>query len=232
MSYCVNCGVELEKGSSQCPLCDTPVINPAEKMQIPEMPAYPQNLKIPKAVNKKYWAFVISLVMIIPNLILLVFNALFFNSVVVPYITGGFFVAWVWFVFPFIWRKPIPFILLAVDILSLMIYVYSIHLIANDSGWYEGIALPVIITAWAIGNAFMLWLRKKRSKTAIVTVSLVAITVLSFVFEACISVLLHNRLSIVISVMIAICCFALAVFFAVLGKSKRLKAWITRKFYM
>lgn len=31
MSYCVNCGVELEKGCPACPLCDTPVINPREK---------------------------------------------------------------------------------------------------------------------------------------------------------------------------------------------------------
>lgn len=232
MSYCVNCGVELEKGSSLCPLCDTPVINPAEKKQPQEMPAYPQNLKIPQSVNKKYWAFVISLVMIIPNLILLAFNALLFNSIVIPYITGGFLVAWVWFVFPFIWRKPIPFILLAVDVLSLMIYVYSIHLVTNNSGWYEGVALPVIITAWAIGNAFMIWLRTKRSKTAIVTVSLAAITMLSFVVEACTSVLLNNRLSVVVSVMIALCCLALAIFFAVLGKSRRLKAWMTRKFYM
>ena len=30
MSYCVNCGVELDVGAGKCPLCDTPVINPGE----------------------------------------------------------------------------------------------------------------------------------------------------------------------------------------------------------
>ena len=30
MSYCVNCGVELESSLTECPLCNTPVINPKE----------------------------------------------------------------------------------------------------------------------------------------------------------------------------------------------------------
>ena len=30
MSYCVNCGVELQKSEPRCPLCGTEVINPNE----------------------------------------------------------------------------------------------------------------------------------------------------------------------------------------------------------
>ena len=30
MSYCVNCGVELDGALEECPLCNTPVINPRE----------------------------------------------------------------------------------------------------------------------------------------------------------------------------------------------------------
>ena len=30
MSYCVNCGVELEKSEKKCPLCGVEVINPAQ----------------------------------------------------------------------------------------------------------------------------------------------------------------------------------------------------------
>ena len=28
MSYCVNCGVELDPSAGICPLCHTPVVNP------------------------------------------------------------------------------------------------------------------------------------------------------------------------------------------------------------
>ena len=30
MSYCVNCGVELDHTLKSCPLCETPVINPRD----------------------------------------------------------------------------------------------------------------------------------------------------------------------------------------------------------
>ena len=30
MSYCVNCGVELQKSEPRCPLCGTEVLNPNE----------------------------------------------------------------------------------------------------------------------------------------------------------------------------------------------------------
>ena len=30
MSYCVNCGVELDKTAKECALCNTPVMNPRE----------------------------------------------------------------------------------------------------------------------------------------------------------------------------------------------------------
>ena len=46
MSYCVNCGVELDASAKKCPLCDTPVYNPKapEPEKQPEKP-----VKQPKA---------------------------------------------------------------------------------------------------------------------------------------------------------------------------------------
>ena len=37
MSYCVNCGVELEKSIRKCPLCNTPVINPNDLAKLKEI---------------------------------------------------------------------------------------------------------------------------------------------------------------------------------------------------
>ena len=41
MSYCVNCGVELDDSAKKCALCDTPVINPAKAENISEKTAAP-----------------------------------------------------------------------------------------------------------------------------------------------------------------------------------------------
>ena len=48
MSYCVNCGVELEKGAKKCPLCGTEVINPNE-INEERIHSYPVYSPMPKA---------------------------------------------------------------------------------------------------------------------------------------------------------------------------------------
>lgn len=232
MSYCVNCGVELEKGCPSCPLCDTPVINPREKTTGEEKPVYPENLSIPKSLSKKYWVFILSLVMLIPNLVLIILNALLFDSGVVKYIVGGFIVAWIWFLFPLLWKKPIPVILLAIDALALLIYLDVFKIYGDDTGWFNAVAMPVVIVLWAICNLFIFWLKKPRSKSLISIAVLGAVTVMSFVIEICMNMFYNGKLQIVISLVVAACSASLMIFFAFLYKSRRLKAWAKRKFFM
>lgn len=233
MSYCVNCGVELEKGCPSCPLCDTPVINPKELKAETEKPVYPENISIPKSLSKKYWVFVFSLVMIIPNLVLIILNALVLDSGVIKYIVGGFVVAWIWFLFPLLWKKPIPVILLAIDALALLIYLDMYKIYGVDStGWFNSIVLPVVITLWAICNLFIFWLKKPRSKALIAIAVLGAIGVMSFVIEICANMFYDGKLQIVVSLAVTACCVSLMIFFAFLERSKRLKAWVQRKFFM
>ena len=41
MSYCVNCGVELQKSEPRCPLCGTEVVNPNELKEEKPIRPYP-----------------------------------------------------------------------------------------------------------------------------------------------------------------------------------------------
>lgn len=232
MSYCVNCGVELEKGCPSCPLCDTPVINPREKKTGEEKPVYPENLIIPKSLSKKYWVLLFSVIMLIPNLVLVILNALIFDNGVVKYIVGGCVVVWIWFLFPLLWKKQIPVISLAIDALALLIYLDLFKIYGDENGWFTAIALPVVIALWAICNLFIFWLKKPRSKSLIAIAVLGAITVMSFVTEICMNMHYNGRLEIVVSLVMAACCVSLMIFFAFLYKSKRLKAWAKRKFFM
>ena len=125
MSYCVNCGVELEKGCPECPLCDTPVINPREKTSENDKFVYPETIIIPKSLSKKYWVFLISMIMLIPNLVMLILNAFIFENHVVPFISGGFAVAWIWFLFPLLWKKTMPMLILGIDAIALLTYLYA-----------------------------------------------------------------------------------------------------------
>ncbi len=232
MSYCVNCGVELEKGCPSCPLCDTPVINPKELKSKEEKPVYPENISIPKSLSKKYWVFVLSLVLLIPNLVLVILNTLVFDSGVVKYIVGATVVAWIWFLFPFLWKKPIPVILLAIDAIALLSYLDMYKIYGDDTGWFNSIVLPVVIALWAICNLFIFWLKKPRSKALISIAVLGAVSVMSFVIEICMNMFYEGKLQIAVSVALTACCVSLMILFIFIEKSRRFKAWAERKFFM
>lgn len=232
MSYCVNCGVELEKGCPSCPLCDTPVINPKEMKTNAEKPVYPENISIPKSLSKKYWVFIFSLVLLIPNLVLIILNALIFDSGVVKYIVGGFIVAWIWFLFPLLWKKPIPVILLAIDAIALLTYLDLYKIYGDDNGWFNSIVLPVVIALWAICNLFIFWLKKPRSKALISIAVLGAVSVMSFVIEICMNMFYNGKLQVVVSIVVTACSVSLMILFVFIEKSRRFKAWAERKFFM
>ena len=60
MSYCVNCGVELDASAKKCVLCNTPVYHPSKKIEkdvttpFSEIPVIPQNIK------KKFAALIVT----------------------------------------------------------------------------------------------------------------------------------------------------------------------------
>ena len=53
MSYCVNCGVELEPSLTECPLCNTPVINPKELYNQKKTSPYPKERGQVDVVKRK-----------------------------------------------------------------------------------------------------------------------------------------------------------------------------------
>ena len=67
MSYCVNCGVELEKGAKKCPLCGTKVINPRE-IGDEHIHSYPVYSPAPKVkIKKSTVVSLITLILLLPD---------------------------------------------------------------------------------------------------------------------------------------------------------------------
>lgn len=232
MSYCVNCGVELESGSAACPLCDTPVINPKENGSQPHKPAYPKNYNIPESANKRYLVFVISIVMIIPNIVLSILDFAFFHTGAVAYLAAASALAWIWFLFPLLWKKPLPLLLLSLDAVSLVGFLNLIRIKSESTGWFSAVALPVVISLWVVSALLLLWLKKPRSRSLKAIAALTAINIISFVVEICFNMFYNNKLQIWISLAVTACCIPLTVFFAALSRSRRLKAWVSRKFFV
>ena len=63
MSYCVNCGVELEHSLKECPLCNTQVINPNENAELPMNSPFPKEKSTVEAVMRKDVGILVSIIL-------------------------------------------------------------------------------------------------------------------------------------------------------------------------
>ena len=63
MSYCVNCGVELDKTCMACPLCNTPVYNPNQPVDVVSPKPYPDKKGTIETPDSKEFTILMSIVL-------------------------------------------------------------------------------------------------------------------------------------------------------------------------
>ena len=184
MSYCVNCGVELDDSAKKCALCGAPVLNPyLDEPEEALPPPYPDRLALPEGTNRRYIAFLVSMVLLIPNLICGVANLLILDS-------------GVW------------------------------------SGWFLHLGLPLILGLSVISLFMISWLGRKRRDWPHVSIAVLAeITLYAVYADVLFSLYQHTGRPLQYSLVIAVCCLALMAFFIAVARNKRLRAWLSRKFF-
>ena len=157
MSYCVNCGVELERSSRKCPLCSVPVINPLEQeTPCEEAPAFPTARDELKKKDRTFWIGFFSLLYLVPVVTCVVCNLLYNKSLTWSiYVTAGAIMAWVFTTSPFYFAKPAPRRMLAMDFLSVLAGLLIIQLMTGGPNWFAGIALPITAYIAAVSWTFL-----------------------------------------------------------------------------
>ena len=80
MSYCVNCGVELDATARACPLCHTPVQNPNRPVDAELPPPFPSRRKEVQPASKKELALLISAMFASVAVLCGVLNLFFLHS--------------------------------------------------------------------------------------------------------------------------------------------------------
>ena len=64
MSYCVNCGVELDSSLKSCPLCHTPVLHPGELEKANAPSPYPMEKGQVETVKRKDLGILLTVVLL------------------------------------------------------------------------------------------------------------------------------------------------------------------------
>lgn len=235
MSYCVNCGVELDDSAKKCALCSTPVVNPNALIAPDDaVDPFPVRMVIPAGVRRRYAAFIASMVFLIPNIVCLVINLIFnFDYLWATYLNATSAIIWLLFVFPFLLKKPKSYYIIPIDAVGVILYTAVFYSVQHGEGWLFNLAIPLILVVSAFAFSAVEWIKHKGLDWPLLVVSiLLQLSVTSFGVELIFRHYYSIRMLPVVSIVISACCLALAVFFVSVKKNKRLRAWLSRKFFV
>ncbi len=238
MSYCVNCGVELDRSAKKCALCGTRVLNPNEPKKEVEAELTPFSEKpfYPSEIKRRFVAYVITMVLLIPNIVCTFINALFLNEGFWSfYISTTSFLVWVVFVFPFFTKKLRPYLMWLFDTVAVCAYVFFFFVMGYDGSdrWYYNTALPIILAASLLVVIYMIWLKHKKRHWVLKFLFITAETaVFSFLFGTLLELNWGVGYAFEIGVIVFVCCLALVGFLAYCYQSRHMRAWLSKKFFV
>ncbi len=146
MSYCVNCGVELEQSLQVCPLCNTPVMNPNERnKEVPSSP-YPTNKGQVESVKRKDLGILLSVVLTATSVTCLLLNVLVFNASRWSLLVIGICICLFVFTFPAVFYSKTPlYISLLADGVAVAVYLFMISRLTSGDVWFWQLGLPIVI---------------------------------------------------------------------------------------
>jgi len=239
MSYCVNCGVELDDSARKCVLCGTAVYNPnkSEQEQRDALHPFSDHVHLPEELSvygkKKLVLAIVTTVMAIPALVCVLLNLTFFKES--PWSLGvvsGALFAWSAFVLPFVTKKPRPYVIWAADSLLACLNALTFVWIYGDMKLFIQCLLPIIASCSVCVLGYMLWYKKKRHiilKIAFVFLFL-SVALLS------VGIILNVSEVFVYGTEIGIICFvsllAVAGFFFYCYSSKTIRKWASKRFFL
>lgn len=146
MSYCVNCGVELEQSERVCPLCGVESINPKQPRRENEPRPYPERLDpINARLNKRFAATIISIAIAFPAILTLVINFIYKGSAGWgAYVASSMVLLWFFIVPLFLWNRLNFLKAVLPGIFALALYLRFIEYLHPGKGWFFRLALPLV----------------------------------------------------------------------------------------
>ena len=234
MSYCVNCGVELEKSLQQCPLCNTPVVNPRELKSAYTMPPFPRDKGNVEEANRKDVAIFITFVLIATALGCGVLNWLVYSKTLwsIPVI-GVCFVFWVIMIPFFIYRDAPIYVSILLDGIAVGLYLYMITWMTQENRWFDDLGKPLVILLTVIFELLAI-LFKKLPKSILwrCFCSVTAIAVACVGMELLIDHYYNGTWVAKWSVIVATVCAIVDIMMGVLLSRRRLRYEVKRRLHL
>ncbi len=160
MSYCVNCGVELDPSLQACPLCNTPVMNPMERnREIPASP-YPTDKGQVESVKRKDLGILLSVVLTATSITCLLLNLLVFHASLWSLLVIGICICLFVFIFPAVFYSKTPlYISLLADGIAIGVYLFLISRLTSSDTWFWQLGFPIAVLLTGLMELYTLLAR-------------------------------------------------------------------------
>lgn len=244
MSYCVNCGVELDASARECPLCNTPVCNPREleklaassgsmeKMVKPDAP-FPEEKGQVETVKRKDLGILLSTVVLSTAvtcglLNLFVFRGTRWSLAVI----GACVLLWVTMIPLVIYTKQPIYVSLLYDGAATAIYLYILTFEIGSKDWFLGLGLPITLLVTVIVELVTLCIRKL--PRSFLTVSLYLFTGLGLLclgLEILIDWYLAGKIALSWSAVVLTVCIVLDIAVITMLSRRRLRNAVRRRLH-
>lgn len=161
MSYCVNCGVELDATAKMCPLCNTPVINPKAIKNDAAIPPFPKEKDQVEEIQRADFGWLVSMFCLATAVTCGLLNWLVFKqSLWSLAVIGACVLLWVMLVPAVIYHKWSPYPYVLMDGAALVLYLYLIARMTDRYEWLSGLGIPLVICTTVVVELFTLAVRR------------------------------------------------------------------------
>lgn len=233
MSYCVNCGVELDRTAKKCALCGVIVLNPMQQQDTTSLEPYPRQTEQLTIVERHYVVQILSIALVLQAAICVILNIFYYNkSYWSAYSIGAFVLVFTMAALPLLFKKAfLSFI--TMDLIVLLGYLYMVEWVSGTSLWFFSIALPITIYIY-ISTVILYFYTKKvyPKKLKITAAALFALGMLSVCVDASISMYISQYVSCSWSLIVLPCCGALGLALYATSHNKRIHNEISKRLHI
>lgn len=228
--YCVKCGVKLQDGLKQCPLCQTMVYYPSNDTLISNnypdhLPTYNSESNMPTAIAFSFICAVAILVLAI-----ICFN-LYGEFAWLGYPVWGIVLFYIIFILPCWFRNPHPVIFSSIDFFAIALYLFYINFKVNGH-WFFSFALPlVVIVAIAFITIMALSRFLKKAGFYIIGGTLIYFGFASVLIEFFQSLTFHTHMF-VWSLYSLTVLFGFGIFLIIAAINRPLKNYLEKRFFI
>ncbi len=226
--YCVKCGVKLQDGVNNCPLCATPVWNPDG---INKDNRYPESMPKTPIENKLPAAIFFTIICAVSIIVLLVVCLNLYDQLAwVGYPVLAILLFYIICILPLWFKKPNPVIFWPINFTAIALYLFYINQ-KVDGHWFFSFALPIVILI-AIDIVTVITLARyvKKGGLFIAGGAVLFLGIAAVLIEFFQSITFHTRMFRWSLYALSIC-LGFGIFLIIAGIYKPLKDYLQRHFF-